>query len=181
MILTTTTSPRSGRLMMQIAEMPHELIRWTSRRSGQIPACRTELEHEYVTAVDDQGTLKFALEVSEKAGAKLNGIAAKVTRPPARPSSKQARPLSQLRAWWKTSAVLTSGVESTSSTPTSSAPVPQPGRAGPGREDRGRRHRDARPDNAGRGTPVGARLGFLEAVGSGQQVAARIRQVSAAG
>ncbi|MGW0929027.1 hypothetical protein [Streptomyces sp. NPDC002644] len=33
--------------------MPHELIRWTPRRSDQIVACLEDLEHEYVTAVDD--------------------------------------------------------------------------------------------------------------------------------
>ncbi|GGT64765.1 hypothetical protein GCM10010207_75010 [Streptomyces atratus] len=65
-----------------------------------------ELEHEYVTAVDDDGNLKFAPEVSEPARAKLNRIAAKMTRPP----KQQTRPLAQLRAWWKTSAIPTSGV-----------------------------------------------------------------------
>lgn len=63
------------RPVMEIAGVPHELIRWTSRRSDQIAACRAELEHEYVTAVDDDGNLKFVPEVSEQARAKLNGIA----------------------------------------------------------------------------------------------------------
>ncbi|WP_225877247.1 hypothetical protein [Streptomyces resistomycificus] len=40
--------------------MPHELIRWTARRSDQIAACLADLEHEYVTAVDDDGELKPA-------------------------------------------------------------------------------------------------------------------------
>ncbi|MFJ3339193.1 MobF family relaxase [Streptomyces sp. NPDC086766] len=95
----TVTAGR--RPVMEIAGVPHELIRWTSRRSDQIAACWAELEHEYVTAVDDDGNLKFAPEVSEKARAKLNGIAAKMTRPP----KQQTRPLAQPRAWWKTSAI----------------------------------------------------------------------------
>ncbi|MCX5078620.1 hypothetical protein OHA84_37045 [Streptomyces sp. NBC_00513] len=86
--------------------MPHELIRWTSRRSDQIAACLEELEHEYVTAVDDEGELKFLPVVSERARAKLNRIAARKTRPP----KQKTRPLAQLRVWWKTSAILTSGV-----------------------------------------------------------------------
>ena len=76
----TVTAGR--RPVMEIAGVPHELIRWTSRRSDQIAACLAELEHEYVTAVDDDGNLKFAAEVSEQARAKLNRIAAKMTRPP---------------------------------------------------------------------------------------------------
>ncbi|WP_344531179.1 MobF family relaxase, partial [Streptomyces rectiviolaceus] len=100
----TVTAGR--RPVMEIAGVPHELIRWTSRRSDQIAACRAELEHEYVTAVDDDGNWKFAPEVSERARAKLNQIAARMTRPP----KQQTRPLAQLRAWWKTSAILTSGV-----------------------------------------------------------------------
>ncbi|MGW4994951.1 relaxase domain-containing protein [Streptomyces mirabilis] len=100
----TVTAGR--RPVMEIAGVPHELIRWTARRSDQIAACRADLEHEYVTAVDDDGNLKFAAEVSEQARAKLNRIAAKMTRPP----KQQTRPLAQLRAWWKTSAILTSGV-----------------------------------------------------------------------
>ncbi|WP_078492525.1 MobF family relaxase [Streptomyces yerevanensis] len=100
----TVTAGR--RPVMEIAGVPHELIRWISQRSDQIAACRADLEHEYVTAVDDDGNLKFAPEVSEQARAKLNRIAAKMTRPP----KQQTRPLAQLRAWWKTSAILTSGV-----------------------------------------------------------------------
>ncbi|WP_192582743.1 MobF family relaxase [Streptomyces triticiradicis] len=100
----TVTAGR--RPVMEIAGVPHELIRWTSRRSDQIATCRADLEHEYVTAVDDDGNLKFAPEVSEQARAKLNRIAAKMTRPP----KQQARPLAQLRERWKTSAILTSGV-----------------------------------------------------------------------
>jgi len=50
------TEPRTvtpgRRPVMEIAGVPHELIRWTSRRSDQIAACLAELEHEYVTAVD---------------------------------------------------------------------------------------------------------------------------------
>ncbi|SCF88119.1 hypothetical protein [Streptomyces sp. Ncost-T10-10d] len=44
--------------------------------------------------------------VSERARAKLNGIAARKTRPP----KQTARPLAQLRERWKASAILTSGV-----------------------------------------------------------------------
>ncbi|WP_406158913.1 hypothetical protein [Streptomyces canus] len=64
--------------------MPRELIRWTARRSDQIAACLEDLEHEYVTAVDDDGELKFLPVVSERARAKLNQMAARKTRPPKR-------------------------------------------------------------------------------------------------
>ncbi|WP_285440119.1 MobF family relaxase [Streptomyces sp. ISL-24] len=100
----TVTAGR--RPVMEVAGVPHELIRWTARRSDQIAACLEELEHEYVTAVDDDGTPRFLPVVSERARAKLNRIAAKMTRPP----KQKARPLAQLRAWWKASAILTSGV-----------------------------------------------------------------------
>lgn len=108
--LGLATEPRivtpGRRPVMEIAGVPHELIRWTSRRSDQIAACLSELEHEYVTAVDDDGELKFLPVVSERARAKLNQMAARKTRPP----KQTARPLAQLRAWWKASAILTSGV-----------------------------------------------------------------------
>ncbi|WP_433394871.1 MobF family relaxase [Streptomyces sp. CA-146814] len=108
--LGLATEPRivtpGRRPVMEIAGVPHELIRWTSRRSDQIAACLTELEHEYVTAVDDDGEPRFLPVVSERARAKLNTIAARKTRPP----KQSARPLAQLRAWWKASAILTSGV-----------------------------------------------------------------------
>ncbi|WP_177244726.1 MobF family relaxase [Streptomyces sp. yr375] len=108
--LGLATEPRTvtpgRRPVMEIAGVPHELIRWTSRRSDQIAACLSELEHEYVTAVDDDGELKFLPVVSERARAKLNAMAARKTRPP----KQSARPLAQLRAWWKASAILTSGV-----------------------------------------------------------------------
>ncbi|MEW2051890.1 MobF family relaxase [Streptomyces sp. NPDC005476] len=108
--LGLATEPRTvtpgRRPVMEIAGVPHELIRWTSRRSDQIAACLAELEHEYVTAVDDDGELKFLPVVSERARAKLNQIAARKTRPP----KQTARPLAQLRAWWNASAILTSGV-----------------------------------------------------------------------
>ncbi|MFF4935232.1 MobF family relaxase [Streptomyces griseofuscus] len=108
--LGLATEPRTvtpgRRPVMEIAGVPHELIRWTARRSDQIAACLTELEHEYVTAVDDDGEQKFLPVVSERARAKLNAIAARKTRPP----KQKTRPLAQLRAWWKTSATLTSGV-----------------------------------------------------------------------
>ncbi|MFF4331161.1 MobF family relaxase [Streptomyces sp. NPDC001591] len=109
-VLGLATEPRTvtpgRRPVMEIAGVPHELIRWTSRRSDQIAACMEDLEHEYVTAVDDDGELKFLPVVSERARAKLNQIAARKTRPP----KQKTQPLAQLRAWWKTSAILTSGV-----------------------------------------------------------------------
>ncbi|WP_432095697.1 MobF family relaxase [Streptomyces sp. bgisy100] len=108
--LGLATEPRTvtpgRRPVMEIAGVPHELIRWTSRRSDQIAACLAELEHEYVTAVDDDGGPRFLPVVSERARVKLNQIAARKTRPP----KQKTRPLVQLRAWWKTSAILTSGV-----------------------------------------------------------------------
>ncbi|MGC5543727.1 MobF family relaxase [Streptomyces griseus] len=108
--LELATEPRTvtegRRPVMEIAGVPHELIRWTARRSDQIAACLTELEHEYVTAVDDDGEPKFLPVVSERARAKMNQIAARKTRPP----KQKTLPLAQLRAWWKASAILTSGV-----------------------------------------------------------------------
>ncbi|WP_406076657.1 MobF family relaxase [Streptomyces virginiae] len=108
--LGLATEPRTvtpgRRHVMEIAGVPHELIRWTSRRSDQIAACLAELEYEYVTAVKDDGTLKFLPVVSERARAKLNQIAARKTRPP----KQKTRPLAQLRVWWKASAILTLGV-----------------------------------------------------------------------
>ncbi|WP_079060895.1 MobF family relaxase [Streptomyces prasinus] len=108
--LGLATEPRTvtpwRRPVMEIAGVPHELIRWTARRSDQIAACLAELEHEYVTAVDDDGEPRFLPVVSERARAKMNQIAARKTRPP----KQTARPLAQLRAWWKVSAILTSGV-----------------------------------------------------------------------
>ncbi|MEU2556411.1 MobF family relaxase, partial [Streptomyces sp. NPDC013313] len=104
--LGLATEPRTAtpgrRPVMEIAGVPHELIRWTSRRSDQIVACLTELEHEYVTAIDDDGEPKFPPMVSERARAKLNQIAVRKTRPP----KQKTRPLAQLRAWWKTNAIL---------------------------------------------------------------------------
>ncbi|MEU3529159.1 relaxase domain-containing protein [Streptomyces sp. NPDC038707] len=94
------------RPVMEIAGVPHELIRWTARRSDRIAACLAELEHEYVTAVDDDGELRFLPVVSERARAKLNQIAARKTRPPKR----KTRPLAQLRKEWKESAIRTSKV-----------------------------------------------------------------------
>ncbi|MFG2775992.1 hypothetical protein [Streptomyces sp. NPDC048350] len=44
--------------------------------------------------------------VSERARAKLNQMAARKARPP----KQKTRPLAQLCAWWKASAILTSGV-----------------------------------------------------------------------
>ncbi|WP_079125614.1 MobF family relaxase [Streptomyces lushanensis] len=51
--LGLATEPRTvtpgRRPVMEIAGVPHELIRWTSKRSDQIAACLEELEHEYVS------------------------------------------------------------------------------------------------------------------------------------
>ena len=54
----TVTAGR--RPVMEVAGVPHELIRWTTRRSEQIAACLTDLEHEYVTATDDF-SVKFSV------------------------------------------------------------------------------------------------------------------------
>ncbi|WP_268240810.1 relaxase domain-containing protein [Streptomyces lacrimifluminis] len=109
-VLGLATEPRTvtpgRRPVMEIAGVPHELIRWTARRSDQIAACIEDLEHEYVTAVDDNGELKFLPVVSERGRAKLNQMAARKTRPP----KQKTQPLAQLRAWWKSSAIRTSGV-----------------------------------------------------------------------
>ncbi|MEU3434245.1 MobF family relaxase [Streptomyces sp. NPDC006863] len=108
--LGLATEPRTvtpgRRPVMEIAGVPHELIRWTSQRSDQIAACLEELEHEYVTAVDDDGELRFLPVVSERARAKMERIAARKTRPP----KKKTLPLAELRVWWKVSAILTSKV-----------------------------------------------------------------------
>ncbi|MGW1819435.1 MobF family relaxase [Streptomyces sp. NPDC002125] len=109
--LGLATEPRtvtSGRRpVMEIAGVPYGLIRWTAQRSDQIASCLSELEHEYVTAVDDDGEPKYLPVVSERARAKLNQIAARKTRPP---KKGKARSLAQLRADWKVSAIRTSGV-----------------------------------------------------------------------
>ncbi|MFJ8465018.1 relaxase domain-containing protein [Streptomyces swartbergensis] len=94
----TVTAGR--RPVMEVAGVPHELIRWTARRGERIAACLTGLEHEYVTATDEDGNLKFAPVVSERARAKLNRIAARKTHP-AKPA---ARSLVQLREDWRKSA-----------------------------------------------------------------------------
>ncbi|MES9520739.1 relaxase domain-containing protein [Streptomyces capoamus] len=93
----TVTAGR--RPVMDVADVPHELIRWTSRRSGQFAACRAEPEHEYVTAVDADGESRFLPVVSERAAPKVR-----------RPQKQKARPLAQLRALWKASAILACGV-----------------------------------------------------------------------
>ncbi|MEV7881873.1 MobF family relaxase [Streptomyces microflavus] len=112
--LGLATEPRTvtegRRPVMEIAGVPHELIRWTARRSEQIATCLAELEHEYVTTVDDNGEPKYLPVVSQRARAKLNRIAALKTRPP---KKDKARSLAQLRADWKQSATLTSGVPAT--------------------------------------------------------------------
>ncbi|MFD7868187.1 relaxase domain-containing protein [Streptomyces sp. NPDC059783] len=109
-VLGLATEPRivtpGRRPVMEIAGVPHDLIRWTARRSDRIAACLAELEEEYVTAVDDDGEPRFLPVVSERARAKLNQIAARKTRPPKR----LARPLAQLRKEWKESAIRTSKV-----------------------------------------------------------------------
>ncbi|MFG2220429.1 MobF family relaxase [Streptomyces sp. NPDC048685] len=108
--LGLATEPRTvtagRRPVMEVAGVPHELIGWTASRGEQIAACLADLEREYVTAVDDDGELKFLPVVSERARAKLNQIAAKMTRPP----KQKARPLAQLCREWKESAIRTSKV-----------------------------------------------------------------------
>ncbi|MEW1552285.1 MobF family relaxase, partial [Streptomyces tsukubensis] len=103
--LRTVTPGR--RPVMEIAGIPHELIAWTARRSDRITACRTELEREYVTAVDEDGNPKYAPVVSERARARLNKMAARQTRPRKRST---ARSLAELRALWRESAVRRFGV-----------------------------------------------------------------------
>ncbi|MEV5085067.1 hypothetical protein AB0K74_42100 [Streptomyces sp. NPDC056159] len=93
---TSRTGPRQGRRLGSLS---------TARRGDQIAACLEELEHEYVTAVDGEGKPRFPPVVFERARAKPNRIAAKMNRPP----KQKARPLAQLRAWWKTGAILISG------------------------------------------------------------------------
>ncbi|MFD3330969.1 relaxase domain-containing protein [Streptomyces sp. NPDC058701] len=69
-VLGLATEPRTDtagrRPVMEIAGVPNELIRWISRRSDQIAACLAALEHEYVTAVEDDCELKFLPVVSER-------------------------------------------------------------------------------------------------------------------
>ncbi|MFJ9588749.1 MobF family relaxase [Streptomyces acidicola] len=93
---TVTAGRRS---VMEVAGVPHELIRWTARRSEQIATCLTDLEHEYVTSTDDDGNVKFAPVASERARAKLNRVAARKTRP-AKPRPRSLK----LRADWRASA-----------------------------------------------------------------------------
>ncbi|MFE3249822.1 MobF family relaxase [Streptomyces sp. NPDC059209] len=109
--LGLATEPRTvtagRRPVMEIAGVPHELIRWTARRGEQIAACLKELETEYVSAVGDDGELTFLPAVSERARVQLNKMAAHKTRPPKR---QKTRSLAQLRADWKQSAIDTSKV-----------------------------------------------------------------------
>ncbi|MFI6730194.1 hypothetical protein NRF20_45920 [Streptomyces sp. R-74717] len=103
---TPSSASAVHRPVMDVAGVPHELIDWTARRGEQIAACPEALEYEYVTAVDGEGKPRFLPVVSERARAKLNRGAALKTRPP----KQKARPLARLRAWWKASAILISGV-----------------------------------------------------------------------
>ncbi len=109
--LGLATEPRvvstGRRPVMDIAGVPHELIRWTASRGEQIDACLADLEYEYVTAVDDEGELKYLPAVSERARVELMQLASHKTRPP---KQKKARSLAQLRAEWKQSAIDTSKV-----------------------------------------------------------------------
>jgi hypothetical protein len=92
---------------MELAGVPQELIGWTARRGEQIAACLSELESEYVTAVDDDAELKFLPVVSERARTKFEPHAARKTRP----AKPRARPLAQPRARRSASAILRFGVE----------------------------------------------------------------------
>ncbi|MET7608910.1 relaxase domain-containing protein [Streptomyces avermitilis] len=129
--LGLATEPRivtpGRRPVMEIAGVPHGLIRWTARRSDQIAACLEDLEHEYVTAVDDDGELKFLPVVSERARAKLNQMAARKTRPSGRPGRSRSCARSGKRA-----RSAPPGWPSTSSTPSLSTPAPRLPRSGPG-------------------------------------------------
>ncbi|MFF5391826.1 MobF family relaxase [Streptomyces sp. NPDC013012] len=44
------------RPVMEIGGVPYELIGWMSKRGREIDLCRQELEHEYVTTVDETAT-----------------------------------------------------------------------------------------------------------------------------
>ncbi len=103
-VLDVASEPRTvsagRRPVMEVAGVPHELIGWMSQRGYEIDLCRQELEHEYVTVVDEDGNLKFAPVVSEEARTKLNRIAARKTRPP----KPKARSLAQLRTDWRAGA-----------------------------------------------------------------------------
>ncbi|MFB7032073.1 MULTISPECIES: MobF family relaxase [unclassified Streptomyces] len=88
------------RPVMEVAGVPHELIGWMSQRGHEIDLCRRELEHEYVTAADEDGDLRFGPVVSEEARTKINRIAARKPRPP----KPKSRSLTQLRADWRASA-----------------------------------------------------------------------------
>ncbi|MEV7676704.1 relaxase domain-containing protein [Streptomyces sp. NPDC088752] len=102
--LNVASEPRTvsagRRPVMEVAGMPYELIGWMSQRGREIDLCRQALEYEYVTAVDEDGNLKFGPVVSEQARTKLNRIAARKTRPP----KPKARSLAQLRTDWRASA-----------------------------------------------------------------------------
>ncbi|MFE0776791.1 MobF family relaxase [Streptomyces sp. NPDC058861] len=102
--LDVASEPRTvsagRRPVMEVAGVPHELIGWMSQRGHEIDLCRQELEYEYVTAVDEDGNLRFGPVVSEETRTKLNRIAARKTRPP----KPEARSLAQLRADWRASA-----------------------------------------------------------------------------
>ncbi|MFC7934047.1 MobF family relaxase [Streptomyces cinereoruber] len=102
--LDVASEPRTvsagRRPVMEIGGVPHELIGWMSKRGHEIDLCRQELEQEYVTAVDEDGNLKFGPVVSEEARTKLNRIAARKTRPP----KPKARSLAQLRIDWRAGA-----------------------------------------------------------------------------
>ncbi|MFC8293883.1 MobF family relaxase [Streptomyces sp. NPDC057242] len=88
------------RPVMETGGVPHELIGWMSKRGREIDLCRQELEHEYVTTVDEDGNLKSGPVVSKQARTKLNRIAARKTRPP----KPEARSLAQLRTDWRAGA-----------------------------------------------------------------------------
>ncbi|OLO25537.1 hypothetical protein PZ61_0238335 [Streptomyces sp. MNU77] len=131
--LGLATEPRTvtegRRPVMEIAGVPHKLIRWTARRSDQIATCLSELEHEYVTAVDDNGEPRFLPVVSERARAKLERIAARKTRPPRRARPARSRSCAPTGSRARSSPPVSLP---TSSPPSSSTPAPRPPRSGPG-------------------------------------------------
>ncbi|MEU8943498.1 hypothetical protein OHU17_00800 [Streptomyces goshikiensis] len=86
----------AGRLpVMELSGVSRELIGWTARRSDQIAACLSEREHEYVTAVDDDGGLRFLPVVSDRARVRLNRIA----RMPGASSRRTLGVWSMCRSW----------------------------------------------------------------------------------
>ncbi|WP_393052976.1 relaxase domain-containing protein, partial [Streptomyces sp. LN549] len=94
---------------LDIAGVPHELIRWTASRGEQIDARLADLEYEYVTAVDDEARAEVPAR-GLRAGSGGRTDAAGLPQDPGRPSRRRPPATAQLRAEWKQSAIDTSKV-----------------------------------------------------------------------